>query len=459
MSRISVSERIADYALGLSYDAIPQNVCEYAKLLIADSMGVGMAAFHLEHAASARETARFFGSKGVSTLWGTRERLGMADAVLANAALIHGLDYDDTHVGGVVHPSASVVSTAFTVGEAAGSNGKEILAAIIAGYEIIIRLALAANGGFHDKGYHCTGILAPFAAACVAAKLLGIPKKTLVHALGICGSQAAAIQEFLHDGTWTKKIHPGWGSHAALYALMLAKNGLTGPYKVFEGGYGLFQSHIDTTANIEPAFADLAEKWRTMEIAVKLSPVCHMIHSFSDCIYYLMRKHPITPENIARIECRIEKRCFHIVCSPEEAKKRPETDYGMRFSMPYVLAMSILKGRMSPQEIDAANMERPEVLALIDKVHCVEDESKRNPGHFPGWVKITLTDGSEYTEDQRHERGAAENPIQPEDILKKYHDNAGINLSKEQVAKLMNVIMAMDRQSSIASLVEAVVIE
>lgn len=459
MHATSISDKIADYTLNFSYDAIPKDVREYAKLLIADSLGVGMAAFHLEHAVSAREVARAFGSTGAATMWGTKEKSGMADAVLANAALIHGMDYDDTHVGGVVHPSASVVSTAFTVGEAVGADGKAMLEAIICGYEIIIRLALAARGGFHDRGFHATGILAPFAAACVAAKLLGLPKKTLVNALGICGSQTAALQEFLHDGTWTKKIHPGWGSHAAIYALMLAKGGLTGPYEVLEGGYGLYKSHIGTVEHVAPAFADLGQKWLTPEIAVKLSPVCHMIHSFSDCIYILMDKHGIKPDDIKEMECRIEKRCFHIVCSPDEAKKRPTTDYGMRFSLPYVAAMSVLTGRMSPKEIDEANMRDPKVLALIDKVRCVEDESKKNVGHFPGWVQITLNDGRSFVHDQRYERGAAQNPIQPGDILKKYKDNATINLSEANAERLMDAVMGLDSAPSLAGVLELLVVK
>lgn len=455
----SLSERIAAYSLQFSLESVPKEVVEHAKLMIIDSLGGAVAAYYLEHAVSARQVAVDFGSRPESTLWGTKQKTGMADAVLANAALIHGMDYDDTHVGSVVHPSASVVSTAFTVGEAAGASGRDILEAIICGYEVIIRLGLAAQGGFHDRGFHGTGIVAPFAAACVAAKLLKLPQSVLVHALGICGSQAAALQEFLHDGSWVKKMHPGWGSHSAVYALMLAKGGVTGPYEVLEGGYGLYQSHLGTVEGVEEAFADLGKKWLTLEIAIKRYPCCHMIHSFSDCVFELLAQYQFTAKDIKEIECRIEKRCYHIVCSPEPTKKRPSSDYGMRFSLPYIVAMSILNGKLSPAEIGEQHMNNPAVVELIDKIKCIEDEAVKNVGHFPGWVKITLTDGTVYHKEQKYERGAMENPIDEQDILAKYKDNALINLPQENVAGLLKQILDLDKLLHIEELLKNLIIE
>ena len=444
MKRRSLSERMARFALDFALEDAPAPVWEHAKLMIADSLGNAMAAYYLEHAVGVRKVALDFGSRPESTLWGTDQKIGLADAVLANASLIHGMDYDDTHVGGVVHPSASVVATAFAAGEATGASGREVLEAIVCGYEIIIRLALAARGGFHDRGFHGTGIVAPFAAACVAGKLLKAELPDLVQALGICGSQAAALQEFLHDGSQVKKLHPGWGAHAALYALRLAQAGVTGPYEVLEGGYGLYQSHLGTVEGVEEAFHDLGKMWLTREIAIKCYPCCHMIHSFVDCVIDFQRQHSWDPANIREMECRIEKRCFHIVCSPEEAKKRPTSDYGMRFSLPYIVAMAALKGKMSPAEIDERYLRDPEVLAMIDKIRCVEDENVKNPGHFPGWIKVTLQDGTVHQLEQRYERGAQENPIQPQDVMEKYKNNAWIHWPREKAGRILEQVLMLD---------------
>ena len=203
-SEKSIAQQIASFALSMPLEDVPQEVIAHGKMLLADTFGVAMSCQDMAHAAAIRKTLEAMGSAPQSTLWGTCEKASMADAVLYNAALIHGADYDDTHVASIVHPSAAVVSTALTVGEYCGATGRQMLEAIIIGWEIIVRLGLAAKGRFHDVGFHGTGIVSPFAAACVAARLLGDSQQTLEHALGICGSQAAALQQFLKDGSWTK---------------------------------------------------------------------------------------------------------------------------------------------------------------------------------------------------------------------------------------------------------------
>lgn len=453
-----LSEAIADYALNLSLEDVPLEVQRYGKMLILDTLGVAMAAYNLEHASIVRNTVIKLNKTTESSLWGTKQKVSMADAVLANGSLVHGMDYDDTHVAAIVHPSACVVNTAISVGEAAGSSGKEIFNAIICGWEIMVRLGLAAKGGFHDRGYHATGIVGIFASACVAAKLLKLPKKVLVNALGICGSQSAALQEFLRDGSWVKKIHPGWASHSAIYSLLLAEQGFTGPCKVFEGEFGLWTTHLGTTDGLKECFADLGVIWRTKEIAVKLYPICHFIHSFVDCILVLRDTYKFTPDMVKRIECRIEPRGSSIVCEPIEIKRRPATDYAMRFSLPYCVAMAVLKGKVSPREIDENYINDQAVMELMDKVDCVIDESAANPGRFPGWVKVFLRDGNEYEMIQRCEKGTPENPINNNDIIKKYINNAEINLSQKKVENLMQKVLCIDELTKIDGLLEEMLI-
>ncbi|MDE6455335.1 MAG: MmgE/PrpD family protein, partial [Dysosmobacter sp.] len=361
----SISEKIAEFALSPGLSEAPGAVVEYGKLLLMDTFGVAMSCQEMEHVKAIRRTLADLGSAPQCTLWGTGERAGLADAVLYNGALIHGADYDDTHVGGIVHPSAAVVSTALTVGERCGATGRQMMEAILAGWEIIVRLALAAKGRFHDVGFHGTGIVAPFAAACVAARLLGDSRETLVNALGVCGSQAAALQEFLRDGSWVKKLHPGWAGHSAIYALGLARNGFTGPREVFEGEFGLWNTHCGGTDGLEEAFSDLGEVWHATEITVKLYPVCHMTHSFIDCMLALQREEGFTADDIASAECRIESRWYPIVCTPRESKTRPSTDYIMRFSLPYVVAVAAAKGRVSPWEIDLKYARDPQLGGLM----------------------------------------------------------------------------------------------
>ena len=190
----TVSEKIAEFVLHQNFAEIPHQTAGYGKLLLMDTFGVAMANRELEHAQAIRSVVMNQEPRQ-STLWGSRDKVQVSDAVLYNAGLIHGSDYDDTHVAGIVHPSAAVVSTAVALGESLGAGGEAVYGAIVMGWEINVRLALAARGRFHDVGFHGTAIAAPFAAACVAGRLMGVSKDVMVNALGICGSQAAGIQE------------------------------------------------------------------------------------------------------------------------------------------------------------------------------------------------------------------------------------------------------------------------
>lgn len=437
MSCGTLSEKLADFTLNLKFEDIPPEVLEHFKLLIMDTLGVSIASYDLEHARIIRDVV--FGLQTVpeSTVWGTKVKVDMADAVLANAALIHGMDYDDTHVGGMVHPSASVVSTSFVVGEKTGASMREIMAATVIGWEIIVRLGLAARSAFHDHGYHPSGILAPFAATCTAGRLLNVSRDTLLNTLGLCGSQAASLQEFLHDGAWVKKMHPGWGAHSAIYSLLMAERGFTGPQKVFEGEFGLWRTHLGFVEGLFEAFSDLGKVWRTPEITFKLYQCCHFLQSFIECILKIKTQNNFSPDDIERIECRVGQRGKMIVCEPEEEKKRPTTEYGMSFSLPFIIAMTILEGKISPAEINVSQMKRPEVIALIDKVYYVVDESVPTPGHLSGWVKVYLQNGQEFTHYQKFERGSKENPININDVMEKFRQCAEIGLSKERTDELL----------------------
>ena len=447
----TVSEKIAEYALSLTLEQVPPRVLAYGKLLLLDTIGVAMANLDQEHAQVVRRVVTEMNGNQGCTLWGEKRKVSLENAVLYNASLIHGSDYDDTHVGGIVHPSASVVSTAITVGEAAGSTGKEIFEAILAGWEIIVRLALAAKGRFHDIGYHGTGIVAPFAAACVAGKLLHVSEETLVNALGICGSQAAAIQEFLRDGSWVKKIHPGWGAHSAVYAVKLAQAGFTGPRKVFEGEFGLWKTHLGAADGFE-VMDSLGKEWKTMEITFKLYPVCHMTHSFADCMFRARNEEHLTVEDISSVECRIEDRCYHIVCEPDQAKKFPATDYMMRFSLPYVAAVSFVKGKLGPREIDLRLVKDSRIREMMDKIQCVSDDSKKNPGYFPGWIRITCRDGREIVLDQRYEKGTAQNPVDLDAVMMKFNSNMEIHYPEDRIGKIASTLQSLEKQENKADL-------
>ncbi len=447
----SLSEIIAEWTLNFKLDNVPQDVINYAKLHIMDAIGCAVMAVKEPHAQMMRTVFSKMHSYEESTLWGTDKKASLEDAVIHNGGLIHGLDYDDTHALAITHPSASVVAAAFTIGEHEHSTGKGILEATILGYEILVRLGVAGNGKFHDIGFHPTGIISSFSSACIAAKLQGATKEQLVNALGLCGSQAAAIQEYLHDGTWNKKLHPGWGAHCALYALALAKEGFLGTKDVFEGNYGFYQTHLGTTEGLFEAFSDLGTVWRTREIAFKFYPTCHWTHSDMDLLLDILEESKSTYKDVVEVECFIDARGAGSVVEPSERKKNPETEYQMRFSLFYAMAVAAVRRHLTLKEIDLNIMEDSEIRAMIDRVKITIDPNAEVPGHFPGWIKVTLKDGSIIERKQPYETGCVENPAKIDNIIRKFNGNI-TSISDSKKSAILDFVRKIEAKKEVPEL-------
>src|SRR2546426_8256647 len=267
----SASRRLARFALGLRLGAIPPAAVERATLLVLDTLGSCLAASTMEFGRATTETALRLGGAPESTLVGAKERVGASHAVLANGTLAHGLDFDDTREDAIVHTGSVAVTTALAVGEAQKASGRGALEAAIAGVEVMCRVGLAVPGRFHARHYHPTSLAGSFAAAAVAGRLRGLTEDELVHAFGICGSQAGGIIEYLADGSWTKRLHPGWAAHAGVVATLLAQSGFTGPETVFEGEHGFYRAFAGgfDAQRLEELLASLGGEWELERLTFK----------------------------------------------------------------------------------------------------------------------------------------------------------------------------------------------
>jgi len=235
---------LGEFACGLTFEHIPAAVLERAKLLILDALGCGIAsnAYGFSDAALAGATA--LGGVGRCSVIGRANRLPVRDAALVNGMLIHGLDFDDTHLASIIHATAACLPTALTFGEELDVDGRVLLVAYAAGMETAIRVGAAAKGGFHHTGFHATGVVAHFSASVVAARLLNLPSEAIVAAQGIAASTASGVQVFLEEGAWTKRMHPGWAAVAGITAARLAQHGFRAPARSYEGKFGFFDTHL-----------------------------------------------------------------------------------------------------------------------------------------------------------------------------------------------------------------------
>ena len=408
----SYSQVIGEFAAELKYSDIPHEVIEKVKLHVLDTLGLAIAGSTCKEAGIVYQVIDQLGEGDACSLIGREKRAPLPSAVLLNCTLAHSLDFDDTHVQSIVHPSACIVPTALAVAEASHVDGKDLITAMVAGYETMIRVGLAAKGTFHDRGFHATPFCGVFGAAAVAGKIYGFSPLEYEHAFGICGSQAAGLQEFLNDGTWVKRLHAGWAAHSGVIAALLADKGYTGPYKVFEGRFGLFPSFFpEDTYDLNALCDGLGTRWETLSISLKPYPSCYFIHSYLDCAKYIKEENGLKIDDIEEIDCYVNSRTSSITCEPYEDKIHPATVYGAQFSLPFSVALILVKGDYSLPILGSDILHDENILQLASKVRCVLDEKMVCKGFFPGRVSIRTIDGRVFAKELMHQRGSSENPM------------------------------------------------
>ncbi len=455
MSTKTSSERLAEFVLGLDYERIPRSTRTAAKLHMLDALGVSLAVSRSETADAIRRTIRRLGGTAESTVIGAGERFPAPAAALANATMAHTPDFDDTHGGSIIHPSSVVASTALAVGESSGRSGEEILTAAVAGYESLLRLGLAAPGKFHEGGFHPTAVCGVFGAILISARLRSLGVETTRNALGIGGSQAAGLLEFLADGSSAKQIHPGWASYAGIFATLLAEDGVTGPKTVLEGRHGLYNTHLgEGKYDLESHLGTLGRKWETDNISYKLYPCCHFLMAFIDCARKIRGSSPMRSQDVEEIEVIVAPEEAKLVCEPLDAKRAPRGTYDAKFSLPYTVAVALSRGNCVLDDFTEERLGDQAVLDLAAKVRSVPCETTGFPNVFPGWVRVRLRNGTVLEHREKVQRGGPENPADDGEIVAKFENNARRVLSPEKVAEIRDQVMGLEKLPNIGPLMK-----
>lgn len=438
-----ISHTLASYALDLRFEDIPRPVRDRGLSLILDALGIGLAANSYPFAAQILDGLSALGGSGAGAVIGRTERLPLRDAVTMNGALIHGLDYDDTHMNSVIHATAATLPAVLSVGEHVNASGEEMLTAYVAGMEVAIRLGLVRPFGWHDEGFHATGVVAHFASALICGRLLGLNHTQLVSAQGIVGSTASASQEFAEEGAWNKRLHPGWGAVAGITACYLAKSGFVGPSKPYEGRYGVYRMHLG--AKVDKDFnaivANLGTRHELEAAAIKPYPTCHFTHAAADAALVLREQHGLTPDDVANVRVFIPAGTLPVVAEPAANKRRPRSDYDGKFSMQFITAAALLRGRFGLAELSAESLSDPEILALADRVECEADPHSRFPEYYSGGVEITTTDGAVLRHHEAVNRGAGDRALSHAEIETKFRDNVGLVADVQATERLRTHIL------------------
>ena len=444
----NIAQALAGFVADLRYEDIPQAVRERARYLILDAVGIAHASTQYDFAhRSLSAVTEMSGGLGDMPVIGLATRLQLRDAMLMNGILVHGLDYDDTHAAGVIHATASTFPCALGVAANAGLDGRELLTAYVAGMEAATRLGAVAKGGFHQIGFHPTGLVGAFACALVAGRLQGLTAKQLAMAQGIALSTGAGSLEFLQDGAWTKRMHPGWAGVAGLTAATLARHGFVGPRQAYEGRFGLFASHLGQYAkdiDLTLATAGLGDTWELTKVSIKPIPACHFTHGCADAASIIREKHGLKASDIQSVRALVPAEVVKTVCEPVATKQSPQNSYDAQFSIPYIVATALARGSFGLQHLDDAALADGEVLALAKKVRYEVDPASPFPKYYSGEVIVTTTDGRELRHREQVNRGASDRPLSAADIEKKFMENAKLAVSPRRAGELRDLVLALD---------------
>jgi 2-methylcitrate dehydratase PrpD len=425
-------------------DALGQQV---GQRLLMDVAGICLAAHNEVYVKAALAS---LDQDGPCTVIGFAQRCGVEGAAFVNGIAAHGEDFDDTYEGGPVHAGAVVVPALLAAAQRHGLSGDLLLRGIAIGVEVTCRLCSVAPMQVHKAGFHPTAIFGVFGAVAGLGSALKLTQQQIVDALGIAGSMAGGIIEYLADGSWTKRMHPGWAAQSAYRAVRLAQNGFKGPATVFEGKHGVFHGFANTSAgDFEAMLKGFGQEWVWTSIAFKPYACGTMAHPFIDCARAFRAK-GISLDQIAKIECNTAEGIVHRLWEPLALKASPPNGYAAKFSIPYAIAAGLTFDDAGLGEYAEAVVQRADLRALAAKVSYIVDPSNPYPKQFTGHLRITLKNGEVHEHSQGYFKGGVDHPMSDADLQQKFIANCRYGkVSDVQAQALLRQLSSVFRASAV----------
>ncbi|KMS87477.1 MmgE/PrpD family protein [Prauserella rugosa] len=453
--------RLAELATTTREHGLPTDLRDDVARRVLDVLGNSLAATSEPPARAVGELVREWGGAGRATAIGGG-LLPEPSAALMNGTLAHSLDFDDTHLPSVLHPSASVVPAALAVAESRGADGAALLDAIGVGVEVAVRLGMAGydselgNSVFFENGLHATAICGAVGGAVAAAMLSGVDTDGIADTVGIAASMGSGLLEANRTGGTVKRIHCGWAAHAAVTAAGLARTGITGPPTVLEGRFGMLQAFCGDRVDLDALMSGLGERWELPTIFFKPYPCNHFTHAGIDAALRL-RERGVDPAAVERIELGAPTAVLRTIGQPPEEKAVPKSGYHAAFSGPYTVAAALLGGGglgVFHEDFTDDAAADPARLALAAKVTCVPDAECDGifPHQFPAVLRVRLADGTELTERVNANRGGHGNPLSAEELATKFRLNATRAVPAERTERITELTYGLAELSDLGVL-------
>lgn len=416
----TISEYFAEKLSVVSADDLPERAREVAINDFIDIAGLCVTARKKKYI---QQLLDGWDAEGDCTAIGHKRTLDLGGASLINGVAIHGEDFDDTLEGAPIRVAAMVIPAVLAACEKFGRSGKDFILGITIGLETICRINHVAAGKMHKQCFHPVGVVGPFGAVSGVCAAMGLDSKQMSAGFGISASLSSGIIEYLSEGAWTKRLHPGWAAQSGIRAALFAKNGFSGPRKIFEGPHNFFRAFAPTA---EPDYSFLTQGvgdiWMMERIVFKPYACGTMIHPYIDCMIELAND-GIDPDEIERIECETGEGLVHRLWEPLADKHRPTTGYAAKFSMPWCMAVGFFEQDAGLSQFTNEKVKDSKILKLASKIHYKIDPENEYPKNYTGHIKVQFKKGNTKEIRRSHMRGGVREPLTREELISKFYSN------------------------------------
>lgn len=450
MSDLTVAQQLARMAADIRLETLSSSAVHAIERYVLDYLGCALAGSTVDSGQTAtRGLMHLEGEQSQCTVIGQAQKRSLLLAALLNGAYGHAIELDDDHREAILHPGVVVVPAALAVAEALGKPGREFLEAVLAGYEVMVRVGRGLMGQAMYSGWHLTGVCGVYGAAVAAGRLMGLDADGLTTALGIAGSTSSGLFEYKADGSWTKRFHPGKAAMSGITAALLAREGYTGPATIFEGENGFYGAYSHQGKySLEAVLAGLGEKFVSLETSIKTAACCRFCQPVVDCSLDLATRYNLQPTEIKDILVRADKFAITLLTNPRERVVRPQTVVDAQFSIPYAVAVSLVRRKALLDEFSPEAIKDPAILEVASKVRWAEEPAfeARYPECYPSAVTVWTRDGRELTSSTEYPKGDPENPVTDAELLEKFRDLAGRAVARpDRIEEIIATVFSLEQ--------------
>jgi len=443
MAPVPLRRTLADFIHATSFENFPEDTIHQAKLCLLDLIGVSIAGCRQNVAAIVQRLIPAMGGCEEASLLGSDRKLPLLTAVLMNAVQGHAIDMDDGHRYANGHPGVVTIPAAVAIGEKENLTGRDLIEAIVIGYEFFIRIGTAVNPELLLRGFHTTATIGCFSSGAVAAKLLRLSRPQTENALSLSGLQSAGLLEVLHSGESGKSFQVGKAAQSGVLAGLMAQQGADGPEGVFEGEKGFFKAFAGKPCDSRSICRNLGRDFQLTSVYFKKHAACRHIHSAIDALSEIVARHMLSPEKIESIDIET----YSIAKSLTGHIATEGSELGAKFSTPITIGLLLAFGQSDPSIYKGQYVSNPLVQSIAKKVRVTANPERDKV--YPGQrgARVTVKAGAQlYTHEVIYPKGEPENPLHDDELASKFEKNACTLYARDRVHSIRDIIMDMENR-------------